>query len=650
MSEKKIAPYGSWKSPITTDLIVAGTIRLGQLAVEGDTLYWAEGRPEEAGRNVVVRWTPEEGSEDMTPAPFDARTRVHEYGGGAFTVRDGVITFSNFADQRLYQQHRGSDPQPVTPEEKLRFADGVFDPSGSRYICVREDHRVEGQEPVNTIVSLALDGQDAGSVLLSGNDFYAAPRFSPDGKQLAWLTWNHPNMPWDGTELWVADFASDGMLANLQRVAGGEEESIFQPEWSPEGVLHFVSDRSGWWNLYRRRGGVDEALYPMEAEFGRPQWVFGMRTYAFAGADSILCRIEQNGISGLALLDTQQGQLTPLDLPFTFVSALNVSGSHAYFIAGAPDLANSVVRLDLSQVDQPGSTLEPVILRRSSSLEIDEAYLSRPQAIEFPTTGGLTAYAFLYPPTNGEYQGPEGELPPLIVESHGGPTSATINVLNVNKQYWTSRGFALLDVNYGGSTGFGRAYRRRLNGQWGIVDVEDCINGARYLAQQGLVDGDRLAVHGGSAGGYTTLCALAFHDEFDAGASYFGVSDIEVLMKDTHKFESRYDHSMIGPYPQSKQLYHDRSPIHFADQINCPLILFQGLDDPIVLANQAEMMFEAVKARGIPVAYLAYPGELHGFRQAKNIKRTLEGELYFYGRIFGFETADEIEPVEIENL
>jgi len=332
------------------------------------------------------------------------------------------------------------------------------------------------------------------------------------------------------------------------------------------------------------------------------------------------------------------------------VSALNVSGSHAYFIAGAPDLANSVVRLDLSQVDQPGSTLEPVILRRSSSLEIDEAYLSRPQAIEFPTTGGLTAYAFLYPPTNGEYQGPEGELPPLIVESHGGPTSATINVLNVNKQYWTSRGFALLDVNYGGSTGFGRAYRRRLNGQWGIVDVEDCINGARYLAQQGLVDGDRLAVHGGSAGGYTTLCALAFHDEFDAGASYFGVSDIEVLMKDTHKFESRYDHSMIGPYPQSKQLYHDRSPIHFADQINCPLILFQGLDDPIVLANQAEMMFEAVKARGIPVAYLAYPGELHGFRQAKNIKRTLEGELYFYGRIFGFETADEIEPVEIENL
>ena len=650
MSEKKIAPYGSWKSPITTDLIVAGTIRLGQLAVEGDTLYWAEGRPEEAGRNVIVRWTPEAGSEDMTPAPFDARTRVHEYGGGAFTVRDSVITFSNFADQRLYQQHRGSDPQPVTPEEKLRFADGVFDPSGSRYICVREDHRVEGQEPVNTIVSLALDGQDAGSVLLSGNDFYAAPRFSPDGKQLAWLTWNHPNMPWDGTELWVADFASDGMLANLQRVAGGEEESIFQPEWSPEGVLHFVSDRSGWWNLYRRRGGVDEALYPMEAEFGRPQWVFGMRTYAFAGADSILCRIEQNGISGLALLDTQQSQLTPLDLPFTFVSALNVSGSHAYFIAGAPDLANSVVRLDLSQVDQPGSTLEPVILRRSSSLEIDEAYLSRPQAIEFPTTGGLTAYAFLYPPTNGEYQGPEGELPPLIVESHGGPTSATINVLNVNKQYWTSRGFALLDVNYGGSTGYGRAYRRRLNGQWGIVDVEDCINGARYLAQQGLVDGDRLAVHGGSAGGYTTLCALAFHDEFDAGASYFGVSDIEVLMKDTHKFESRYDHSMIGPYPQSKQLYHDRSPIHFADQINCPLILFQGLDDPIVLANQAEMMFEAVKARGIPVAYLAYPGELHGFRQAKNIKRTLEGELYFYGRIFGFETADEIEPVEIENL
>ena len=648
MTEKKIASYGSWESPITTDLIVAGTIRLGQLALDGDTLYWTEGRPAEGGRNVVVRWTAAGGREDITPAPFNVRTRVHEYGGGAFTVRDGVITFSNFADQRLYRQRPGEAPRPVTPAEKLRFADGVFAENGW-FICVREDHRIEGQEPINTVVSLALDGEDVGHVLLSGNDFYAAPRLSPDGRQLAWLTWNHPNMPWDGTELWVGDLA-DGALTNPELVAGGENESIFQPEWSPDGVLHFVSDRSGWWNLYRWSYGEAEALYAMEAEFGRPQWVFGMSTYAFTGAGSILCRIEQNGSSSLALLDPEQGHLERLDLPFTSVTAVHVAGNHAYFIGGTTDMANAVIGLDLTRVGQPGGGLEPTALRRSSDLVVDEKYLSRPQAVEFPTAGGLTAFGFYYPPSNGDYDVPDGERPPLIVESHGGPTSVSSNVLNVSKQYWTSRGFALLDVNYGGSTGYGRAYRQRLNGQWGVVDVQDCINGVRYLAGQGLADGDRLAIHGGSAGGYTTLCALTFHNEFDAGASYFGISDIEVLMYDTHKFESRYDHSMIGPYPESKELYYQRSPIHFTEQIDCPLILFQGLEDPVVPPNQAEMMFEAVKAKGIPVAYLAFPGEQHGFRQAKNIKRALEGELYFYGQVFGFETADEIQPVQIENL
>jgi dipeptidyl aminopeptidase/acylaminoacyl peptidase len=648
MGEKKVAPYGAWKSPVTTDLIVVGTVRLGQIVLDGETVYWTEGRSTEGGRHVIVRWTAGGGGEDVTPAPFDVCTRVHEYGGGDFTVKEGVITFANFADQRIYQQQPGSEPEAVTPEEKLRFADGEFIPDSApqpmaRFICVREDHRAEGQEPANTIVSLALDGEDAGRVLVSGNDFYASPRISPDGKHLAWLTWNHPNMPWDGTELWVGELTADGGLTNQQLVAGGWDESVFQPEWSPDGLLHFVSDRSGWWNLYRQRNGLVEALYPMEAEFGLPQWVFGMRTYAFADENLILCRIGQNGSSSLALLDTKKGDLAPLELPFSAVNDVHIAGNYAYFQGGSPELPGSIIRLDLS-------TLEPTILRRSSDILLDDDYLSRPQAVAFPTANGQTAHAFYYPPNNGQYRAPEGERPPLIVESHGGPTSATSAVFSVNKQYWTSRGFALLDVNYGGSTGYGRAYRQRLNGQWGVVDVEDCINGAHYLAQQGVVDGKRLAIHGGSAGGYTTLCALTFHDVFHAGASYFGVSDIGALMVDTHKFESHYDHSMIGPYPQSKQLYYDRSPIHFVDQINCPLILFQGLDDPVVVASQAEMMYEAVKAKGIPVAYLAYPGEQRGFRKAENIKRTLEGELYFYGRVFGFDPADEIEPVPIDNL
>ena len=643
MTTKKIAPYGSWKSPITTDLIVAGTVRLGQIAVDGTDLYWTEGRPEEGGRNVVVRRAAGVTQNvDITPAPFNARTRVHEYGGGAFSVHEGVVTFANYADQRLYQQRPGGDPQAVTPEENLRFADGVFAADG-RFVCVREDHRNAGQEAINTIVSLALDGVDAGHVLVSGNDFYATPRVSPDGKRLAWITWNHPNMPWDGTELWVADFAPDGTLNNRRLVAGSVDESIFQPEWSPDGVLHFVSDRNNWWNLYRWRDGTTEALYPMEAEFGSPQWVFGMRSYAFIGPDSILCGISQYGSRSLAMLDTQKGRLTSLDLPFTMVADVQAAGDYAYFVGGAPDMPGSVIRLDLS-------SMETTVLRRSSDIVLDGDHLSLPQAIEFPTANGLTAYAFYYPPQNKEFQAPDEERPPLIVESHGGPTGATSAVFSIGKQYWTNRGFALLDVNYGGSTGYGRAYRQRLNGQWGIVDVEDCINGARYLVEQGLADGDRLAIHGGSAGGYTTLCALAFHDVFGAGASYFGVSDVEALAKETHKFESRYLDSMIGPYPERRDLYIERSPIHSTDQINCPLILFQGLEDRVVPPNQAEMMFEAVKAKGIPVAYLPFPGEQHGFRRAENIKRMLEAELYFYGKVFSFELADAVEEVDIENL
>ena len=642
---KKIAPYGSWKSPISSDLIVAGSIGLSQLVVDGDAVYWTEGRPSENGRNALVKWTPDGGYEELSAAGFNVRTRVHEYGGGSYAAHDDVIYFTNFVDQRLYVQYPFSEPDPLTANKPLRFADGFVDASRGRLFAIREDHSQPGVEPTNSLVSVNLDSHnETGTVLAAGHSFYASPRLSPNGRKLAWISWNHPNMPWDGTELWLADLDEAGTsLSNLTKIAGGSDESIFQPEWSPNGELYFVSDRTNWWNLYRWRDGAVQPVYPMEAEFGRPQWVFGMSTYGFERADNIICTYTQNGIWYLARLNTEQGTLTPIDTPYSSLSDLQVSNGFAYLIGGSATRPNAVVRLNLQ-------TNETQILRQSTDLTVDTAYLSVPESIEFPTENRLTAHAIYYPPKNRDFEAPEGEMPPLLVISHGGPTSAAQTTLNLGTQYWTSRGFAVLDVNYGGSTGYGRSYRQRLNGQWGIVDVQDCLNGAKHLVRQGLADGDRLAIRGGSAGGYTTLCALTFYDTFSAGASYFGVSDLEALALETHKFESRYLDSMIGPYPEAKSQYKERSPIHFTNQINCPLILFQGLEDKVVPPNQAEKMFEAVKAKGIPIAYVAFPGEQHGFRSAENIKRTLDGELYFYGKIFGFELANPVKPIEIENL
>lgn len=646
MKQKSEAPYGSWRSPITAELLLAGSVGLGQLAVDGDAVYWTESRPQEGGRSVLVRWTAADGRLDVTPAPLNVRTRVHEYGGGAYSVRPGEIIFANFADQRLYRQAPGAEPQPVTPEAAVRFADGVWVPGGGtdngRFICVREDHRGAG-EAVNSIVSLALDGEDLGTTLVSGNDFYSTPRVSPDGTRLAWLTWNHPNMPWDGTELWAAELAPDGGLTNAQRVAGGAAESVFQPEWSPDGALHFVSDRSGWWNLYRWRDGAAQALYPDAAEYGLPQWAFAMRAYAFITPTTLLCTRIADGVMTLARLDTANGRFTPLDLPFSAFYDLHVAADQALFIGGSSTQPAAVVRLNLA-------TGAFEILRQASDVTVDPGYLSTPQPLVFPTSNGRSAHAFYYPPQNRDFRALAGEKPPLLVLSHGGPTSMTTATFNLGKQYWTSRGFGVLDVNYGGSTGYGRAYRERLNGQWGVVDVEDCVHGARYLVEQGLADGARLAIRGGSAGGYTTLCALTFHDLFSAGASHFGVSDAEALAQETHKFESRYLDNLIGPYPEQRELYVARSPIHHTDRLNCPLILFQGLEDAVVPPNQAERMYTAVKAKGLPVAYLAFAGEQHGFRRAENIKRALEAELYFYGKLFGFSPADAIEPVPIANL
>ena len=644
------APFGSWRSPISAASIAAGKVPLSAPDIVGDDVYWLEGKPLEGGRVVVVRQAADGSRQELTPSPFSARTRVHEYGGGAYVVHGSTVFFTHFGDQRLYRQdvHSAAPPRPITPEAEvssgLRYADMQVTADGQHIVCVRERHASDGREATNELVVLPTDGSAEPRTISTGHDFFASPRLSPEGRQLAWLVWDHPRMPWDGSELYLADLQSDGSLANERIVGGGPTESIFQPEWSPTGELHFVSDRSGWWNLYRQGSdGIVSPLLPMDAEFGTPQWLFGMSTYAFLADGRIACIVSHDGFDQLALLPPGQ-PLEMLDLPYTaYARRLRASGTNLVFIAGSPTEAAAVIRLDVA-------TRGRGVLRRSLDHEIDPRFISHPRAIAFPTGGEATAFALYYPPTNADFRGPDDELPPLIVESHGGPTGMTQAELSSEMQFWTSRGFAVVDVNYGGSSGFGRAYRERLNGRWGIVDTDDCINAARYLASQGEVDGQRLAIRGGSAGGYTTLCALVFHDDFAAGASYFGVADCEALATDTHKFESRYLDGLIGPYPADRQVYYDRSPIHFVDRLSCPVILFQGLEDRVVPSAQAEMMVAALRAKQLPVAYLAFEGEQHGFRKAETIQRTLEAELYFYSRVFNFQLAEPIEPVEIENL
>ena len=508
---------------------------------------------------------------------------------------------------------------------------------------MREDHTGAG-EAINTLVAIRAGGDlNGGTLLVSGNDFYAAPRLSPDGEYLAWLTWNHPNLPWDGCELWVAHVDEAGTLDEPVKVAGGPTESICQPEWSPDGVLHFVSDRTDWWNLYRWRAGQVEALCPMAAEFGQPAWQFRISNYGFAEGGRIVCAYTQDGLGQIGLLEPGAGALRRVEGPFSIFGSLRVAGARALMLAGSATAPTAVTALDLK-------TLAWTSISDAATSEIDAAYFSVPRAIAFPTTSGAISHALYYPPASRDYSAPEGNRPPLIVRSHGGPTSAANAAFSMGIQYFTSRGFAFVDVNYGGSSGYGRAYRERLKGQWGVVDVDDCINAAKYLVSQGLADENKVAIEGGSAGGYTTLAALAFRDYFKAGASLFGLSELEIFAKETHKYESRYLDGLIGPYPAERDLYIERSPLFKARNISVPVIFFQGDEDKIVPPNQAELMFEAVRAREIPTAYVLYPGEQHGFRKAENIQRTLEGRLYFYAKVFGIALADDIPALEIENL
>lgn len=636
------APFGSWCSPISAEMLVQGAVRFGDVSIDGDTVYWVEGRPQDEGRYVIVRRRPDGSIDDVLPPPFSARTLLNEYGGGALLAADGTIYFTNHADQRIWQIEPGDSPRSVTAASQRRFADYVLDMRRKRLIAVCEDHTRGDDEPTNSIVAVALaDGKL--TTLASGADFYSNPRLSPDGRWLAWLAWNHPNMPWDGTELFVASVSADGTIGAARKVAGSNEESIFQPEWSPDGTLYFVSDRTDWWNLYADRAGQIEPVLPMDAEFGVPQWVFGMTTYGFALDGSMVARFTSGGTWSMVLIDPRKRTWKKLELPYTNFSSIHVAGDAVYAVAGSPSLGEALVRVDLvsGQAD---------VVRRGSSVEPDSAYTSAPEAIEFPTEAGKTAHAFYYPPRNADYFGPTGETPPLLVLIHGGPTSATAAQFRLSTQFWTSRGLAVCDVNYGGSTGYGREYRNRLRDAWGIVDVADAKNAALYLAKQGKADRAKLLIRGGSAGGYTTLACLAFTDAFRCGASLYGVSDLALLVQDTHKFESRYLDRLVGLLPQDAARYRERSPIYHLDGFDRPVILLQGLEDKVVPPNQAELILDSLKKKGVPVAYVPFPGEQHGFRKAENIIRAHEAELYFYSRILGFEPADKIEPVEIFNL
>ena len=689
------APYGAWKSPIVPALVTRGGRTLTMPRWDGDDLYWLEYRPEESGRGVVLRWNSEEGIREIVEPEVSVGTRVHEYGGGDYAVRDGVVYYVDARDQRIYRQvavdgvpeNAPRVAVPVTPEPpapgSVRYADLEISSDGRWIFAVRETHPLEPStgggsthEPCNDLVRIPTDGSNAPTVIAEGHDFYSYPRLSPDGTRLAFTTWDHPRMPWNGTDLWLADVRVHGEVGRARHIAGGSEESIFQPEWSPDGRLHFASDRTGWWNVYewveieRDSGGSNPESGPgsaddvaeghvhpvtqIEAEIGTAQWVFGLSHYAFLG-DRIACVFASGGLDHLGFVDPHGAHpdvVRRARFPFTFYGrggsiVSNGRNQLAFVLASskvAPSVARALVPGDLSAMEFPE------FIRRSSELELDPGYLSRAEAVEFPTTNGGTAHALFYPPTNRDFVAPEGELPPLMVKSHGGPTSCSTSELALGAQFWTSRGFAVVDVNYGGSTGYGRAYRDRLDGNWGVVDTEDCIAAARYLAERGLVDGKRMAIRGGSAGGFTTLSALVFHDVFAAGASHYGVADLEALATDTHKFEARYLDRLVGPYPARKDLYVARSPVHFVDRLSCPVILLQGSEDKVVPPSQSEAMVAALEAKGIPHAYVVFEGERHGFRQAANIQRALEVEYLFYAKVFGFEPADEFEPLVVEGL
>jgi dipeptidyl aminopeptidase/acylaminoacyl peptidase len=645
MADIQIAPYGTWKSSIGADLVANSPHGwIGQLWVEGDQLYVLRNYPDQGGRGVVARMDASGNIEDITPHPYYARTRVYEYGGACYAVHEGVVYFSNVPDNRLYRHVPGQNPEPITAAGTVRYADFVVDSNRRRVICIREDHRPDG-EPLHTIAAVDLDGQgqDFGQVLFDRTDFVAFPALSPDGNKLAWIGWNHPNMPFYSSSLWVADVLPDGSLANVQEIVSEQEESMTDPRWSPDGILYFCTDRNNWWNLYRWQDGRVEHVANIDAELGNPFWNIGLRMYRFLTPTRVVAAHNRLGTWGLILIDTQTGQYEPLPTPFTFIARIELIGEMLYLVAASPTLPRTLASVDL----RTGAVR---MIDHSVKYDVPDNCISVGKQIEYPTERGLHAYGFYHAPKNPDYRAPDGELPPLIVEVHGGPTGSTKNALDMSVQYYTSRGFAVLAVNYGGSAGYGREYRNRLRGQWGVVDVEDAVNGAKYLISQGLADPARTMIRGGSAGGFTTFAALAFTDAFKAGSSLFGISDVEVFHKETHKYESRYCETLVGPYPERRDLYFERSAMSKVDQIHVPMIIFQGSEDKIVPRNQSIFVRDALLKRKVPVYYVEFEGEGHGFRRYESVVKVLESELAFWGMVFGFQPADTLSPLDVAGL
>ncbi len=639
-------PYGGWPSPISAASATGAQNRLGQIVVDGGSVLWLEGRPAEGGRVTLMALDlaggrPGEAIE-LTPAPISVRTRLHEYGGACVAARDGLVVFIDDRDQRLHCRDADGSARPISPESggSLRFAEPLIDWPRQRVIAIAEDHAA-GPEPGNRLVALPLAGGDP-VILAEGHDFFACPRLSPDGRRLAWLVWDHPDMPWDATRLMTAELGADGELMDVRCVAGAAGgEAVLQPEFLPDGRLLYLGDRTGYWNLWAE--GDDRPLHGRANDCGGPLWLLGSRWWAPIDSERGLLTWTEQGFNRLGLLSIADGRLEPIELPFAELAEIHVQGRRAVFRAGAVDRPAVIASLDLE-------TRALDVLREAGPLQVEPDWLARPRAIRFESAGGRTAHAFHYPPTNPECSAPAGEKPPLIVRSHGGPTGAASPGLRLGYQFWTSRGFAIVDVDYAGSVGYGRAYRDSLRGQWGIADVEDCIAAARHLVEAGLADADRLIISGGSAGGFTTLAALTFHDTFKAGASHYGIGDLEALARTTHKFESRYLDRLIGPWPERADLYRERSPIHATDRLTCPLILFQGLEDKVVPPEQALAMRDALRDKHLPVAYVAFPGEGHGFRSAAAQETALLAEHAFYCRIFGITPAEPLPPLEIENL
>ena len=642
----RIAPFGTWKSPITAAELVRSVVNLSQVRLTGGGVVWCESRPAEGGRVVPVHQPVGGDRRDLVGPGWSARTLVHEYGGACTAVVGDWYLFTNFADQRVYRvpltrAESDPDPIPVTGEppsgQSWRYADLDVAPDGTVY-AVSEVHA--GDQVTNRVVAFPSDGSSGVVVVAEGHDFYSAPRVSPDGTELAWVGWDHPRMPWDGTLLYRGRIGPPGPPSESRVVAGGPEESISQPRWDRAGRLHFLSDRSGWWNLYLDDGKKGSLVFGVEAEMGGPDWVFGQSSYTFLADGRAAVTWSGPAASVLAVLE--DGQARPVTTPWTGHGSLSGASGGVFALCTSPAEATVLAHI-------PVDGGEPEVLVRSRAEALPADYVSRPEAVTFPTSGGRTAHALYYAPLNPDFAAPEGERPPLVVMSHGGPTGSASSALNPLVQFFTSRGLAVVDVDYGGSSGYGRAYRQDLAGRWGIVDVDDCVNAALWLADQGKADRARLAIRGGSAGGYTTLAALCFRDVFAVGASHFGVADPSALARDTHKFESRYLDGLIGPWPEAEEVYRERSPLHHTDGLNCPVILFQGLEDKVVPPDQAEVMASALRSKGIPFSYLAFEGEQHGFRKAETITTVTDAELAFYGRVLGFEPAGPSPALEIHN-